>query len=193
MSIDLSSYHNLQSNLFVRIDVPDYEIMRFSDYHRAYTIDGESYGSLGSLMSITDTNTELRATPEEVTITISGIPVTRIQEILDTKLKGSSIKIYRVFFNATTGAFIDIDGNPANKFLGVISNFTLVDNPGTLFGDVGTITLTMTATSAVEILQRKLSGRRTNPTDQRALYPTDAAFDKVPNLANSNFNFGVPR
>lgn len=192
MTIDLTPYTSIQSNLFVRVDIHDYQVLRFSDYHRALTINTESYGALGQLLNITDTTTELRATAQEITITITGIPVSRVQEILAVKLKGSPVKIYRAFFDVVTGNLISVSGNPAEKFQGMVTNFSILDDAGSITGEAGTITLALIVTSAVEQLETKVTGRRTNPIDQRALYPTDAAFDRVPNLAGSNFNFGAP-
>jgi len=40
-------------------------------------------------------------------------------------------------------------------------------------------------------LSNKVSGRRTNPIDQKELYPTDPSMDRVVSLASSNFNFGA--
>jgi DNA repair exonuclease SbcCD nuclease subunit len=48
-------------------------------------------------------------------------------------------------------------------------------------------------TPVVELLNNKTSGRRTNPGDQKEWYPTDLSMDRVPGLANSNFNFGAPQ
>jgi hypothetical protein len=109
---------------------------------------------------------------------------------LNYKVKGSNIKIYRAFFNPDTGQLLGISGNPAQKFQGIISNFDISDDLES--GDqTGTITLTLTCTSVVELLNNKVTGRRTNPIDQKQFYPTDVSMDHVLALANSNFNFGA--
>jgi hypothetical protein len=191
MAIDLSSYSSIQTNLFVRIDIPGYEVLRFSDYHKAFTISGESYSALGQLVAVTNTTSNLRATPEELSVSISGIPSANITAILTTKIKGSNIRVYRTFFDPVTGVALDIAGNPAGKFNGIVSNFEIADDLD-IGGDTGTITLVLTCTSVVELLNNKVSGRRTNPIDQDQFYPNDKSFDRVPALAKSNFNFGAP-
>lgn len=190
MAIDLSSYNAIQTNLFVRLDVPGYQVLKFSDLPYPYTINSESYTALGQLLSITDTNFELRATPQEVTVAISGIPSANVTDILANKVKGSNIIIYRGFFNPKTGQLLSVAGNPAQKFQGVVSNFDITDEleMGSL---TGSVTLTLTCSSIVELLSNKVTGRRTNPIDMKQFYPTDVSFDKVPALANSNFNFGA--
>ena len=191
MALDLTSYRSLQTNLFVRLDIPGYQVLTFSDYHKDYTVSGTVYQGLGELLSVTNTTSNLRAAPEELTIGISGIPSGNITDILNNKVKGSSIRVYRGFFNSITGELLSVVGNPAGKFQGVVSNFDIVDDleQGS---DTGTITLTLTATSVVELLNNKIAGRRTNPIDQKQFYPTDVSMDRVPSLAKSNFNFGAP-
>lgn len=192
MALDLSSYDAIQTNLFVKLVIPGYSTLTFSDYHRSITIDSLAYTGLGQLLSITDTNSSLRASPQEVTIAISGIPAQNITDILNNKLVGSDVRITRGIFDVNTGALISIASNPIGKFVGVINNFDITDDleQG---ASTGTITITMTCTSVVEQLENKITGRRTNPIDQKALYPTDECFDRVPALTKSNYNFGADR
>lgn len=192
MTIDLSAYESIQTNLFVKVVIPGYDTLTFSDYHQDYTIDSVNYTGLGQLLGITDTATNLRATPQEITIAISGIPSDNISDILDNKVKGSEVEIYRGFFDVDTGALLSISGNPAGKFKGVVTNFEISEDIEE-FADEGTIQLSLICTSFIEILNNKVSGRRTNPTDQKALYATDVSMDRVPGLAKSNFNFGAPK
>ena len=191
MPVDLSSYRAVQSNMFVKLDIPGYAVLAFSDYYKAYTFGGTNYQALGQLVAITNTTSSLRASPEELTITISGIPAGRINEILSNKIKGSRIDVFRAFFDPTTGELLNIVGNPAGKFKGVISNFSINDDLAE-GGDTGTITIVLSATSVVELLNNKVTGRRTNPLDHKEFYPGDQSMDRVPALAKSNFNFGAP-
>jgi len=188
--LDLSAYTSIQTNLFVRLDIPGYQVLKFSDFSVPYTIDSESYTALGQLLSISDSSSELRATPQEVTVSIAGIPNTNVSTILNNPVKGSSIKIYRAFFNPSTGQLLSVSGNPAQKFQGIVGNYDITDelDMGSL---TGTVSLTLTCTNVVELLNNKVAGRRTNPIDQKSFYATDISFDRVFALANSNFNFGA--
>jgi hypothetical protein len=178
--------------MFVKLDIPDYDILTFSDYHKSYTLNGTTYQGLGQLLSISDTASSLRATGQELTISISGVPDGNIADVLTTPIKGSSLTILRAFFDSTTGALLSIAGNPVGKFNGVISNYTIADDLGE--GDrTGSLTITFVATNVVDLLNNKVTGRRTNPLDEKEFYPTDQSFDRVPSLAQSNFNFGAPQ
>lgn len=190
MTIDLTAYQSIQTNLFVKMTVPDYATMTFSDYNRALTVDGTNYTGLGRLLAISSSSSGLRASPGDLTITISGIPNSSIAEILDNKIKGSAIEVLRVVFDASTGQKLNITGNPAGRFRGIVANYSLEEDWDSNAG-TATNTIILTCASTVEILTNKVSGRRTNPTDQKALYPSDLSMDRVPVLAKSNFNFGA--
>lgn len=192
MTVDLSSYVSVQTNLFIRLDIPNYEVLTFSDYYKSLTINGTVYDGLGELVSVTNSTSSLRAAPEEITLTISGIPADRVSEILNNKIKGSTVEILRGFFNPVTGALLNITGNPAGKFRGVVSNFTINDDLSE-GSDTGTVTIVLTVASVIDILNNKVAGRRTNPLDQKQFYPTDLSMDRVPALAKANFNFGAPQ
>ena len=132
MTINLSSYNNIETGLFVRIACAKYRategdsftstVLRFSDINRPITIASESYTGLGRLLGITASQSELRVTTNDVTITLSGIPNSSLEEIMASRLKGSSVKIYRGIFNSTTGALLSITDNPIQRFSGYISN-----------------------------------------------------------------------
>ena len=191
MALDLSQYKSLQSNLFCRLDIPGYQVLTFSDYHIPYTLNGTTYQGLGTMLGITNTTNSLRAITEELTLTISGIPISNINDVVNTKIKGSKLDVYRAFFDPNTSVLLPISGNPAGKFHGIISNFSIADDleEGS---QTGTLSIVLVATSVVSQLNNKISGRRTNPIDELALYPNDHSFDRVPKLSKANLNFGAP-
>ena len=187
MSIDLSAYRSIQTNLFVKLDIPGYDVLYFSDYHKDYTFGGHTYDGLGQLVSISDTNDDLRAAPGELSLSIAGIPTTNVTDILNNPVKGSECEIYRGFFDVDTGERIPIAGNPAGKFRGIVSNYDISDELS-MGDDTGTISLLLTVTNIVALLQNKTNGRRTNAAD----FP-DGDMNRVLPLQKSNFNFGAPK
>jgi hypothetical protein len=189
--IDLSSYAAIQTNMFVRIDVPGLGVLRFSDYHRAYTINSESYTALGSIMTIGETVSELKLSSSEVNVVLSGIPTANMDAVLDYKVRGAPVSIFRVFFDPTTGVALDLPGNPAVKFKGIVNNFNLSEEYDSESRN-SSVTINFACTSEIGIIQNRVSGRRTNPDDQKALYPGDVSMDRVPSLVDANFNFGAP-
>lgn len=202
MTIDLTSYKSIQSNLFVRIEIDEYKVnpgdsytstvLRFSDLLHPFTLNSESYAGLGKLMSITETASELRVSGGELTITISGIPNTSIFEIVNSKIKGSPIQIYRGLFNSSTGAYLSsLAGNPVGRFTGFINNYSLNEDYD-VDSRTSSNTLVLTCASNIDVLNSKIAGRRTNPESQKSFYSTDLGMDRVTSLAQSEFNFGAP-
>lgn len=188
MSIDLSTYDSVQANLFVKLDIPDYDVLYFSDYHKNFTIGSDTYNGLGELLAVGDNTTDLRALPKEITIAISGVPESNITDILNNKIKGSAVTVKRAFFNAVTGEFLNITGNPVGKFQGYVNNFDITDDLP-MGASTGTISVVFTVTSVIELLNNKIAGRRTNPID----FPNEESMDRVVKISRSNFNFGAPQ
>ena len=187
-AVNTASSQALTTALFCRIDVPDYAVIRVSDYIYTQTIDGETYDPLGRLLSISAGTNDLRAPPAELTVTLSGIPNASIAEFVDNRIGGSEIQVWRKLYNAATG--VDI-GTPIGRFQGLVNNFAIEEDYD-IAGSNSTVTILITATSEMEILGNKVSGRRTNPIDQKALFATDQCFDRVQRLTASNLNWGAP-
>jgi len=199
--MNLTQYKAIQSNLFVRIQVDYYketaesepiqEVLRFSDNIQPYTLDGEEYLGLGKLVGITSTNSELRASSGDLTITISGIPNSSIYEIVNSKIKGCPVRITRVLFNPATGLPLNIAGNPLARYRGFVNNYSLQED-----WDQNTRTssntIVLVCASSIDVLSNKVGGRKTNPYSMKRFYPNDLSFDRVPTLENTTFNFGAP-
>ena len=198
MSVDLTAYQTVRTSLFVRMAIDEYrttsggayssQILRFSDHSSSFTIDGESYVPLGDLLSISTTTSELRSTGNTVTITLSGIPTNSLSEIIYSKIKGSTVKIYRAYFNYL-GSQIS---TTQQRFFGSVNNYNL-DETYDVLARTASNTIQIECLSNVQILQSKTSGRKTNPESMKKYYPSDTSFDRVPSLIASQFDFGGKR
>jgi hypothetical protein len=202
MTLALSTYKALQSNIFVRVETDYYkatssatpanQVWRFSDLRTSYTINGESYVGIGNLMGITTSSSELQVTGGELTISISGIPDSAIAELTNSRVKGSSVRIYRVLFDAVTGAKIDIEGNPMGRYRGYVNNYSISEDYD-IIARTSSNTISLICTSSIDLLGQKTGGRKTNPESQKKFYPTDLSMDRVPTLENATFDFGAPK
>lgn len=188
--IDLSSYRAIETAVFIKWAIPNFETAYISDYNLPVTFGGNTYTNIGKLMSITNTTAELKASPSEISIGLSGIPANSISTILNQEIKGSSIEVYRGLFNPTTHVLLNIspETNPLLKFKGIVTNYDVTDS-FEFSTNTFLTTITLTCNSQVEVLSKKISGRRTNKTD----FPTEASMNRVQALANSNYNFGAPK
>jgi hypothetical protein len=204
MSINLSTYNNIETALLVRIDVQNYrtnpgtassQVLKFSDYYVDITYTGadstaDTYTGLGKLVNVSASTNELRSSGDSITVTLSGIPTSSIQEIIYSDIKDCDIKIYRAIVDKTSGEILPISGNPTGRFFGRINNYSLEEEYDAV-SRTSTNTISLICSSYIELMQNKLSGRRTNPLDHKRLYPTDISMDRVPNLSGANINFGA--
>lgn len=202
MSINLTAYKKIKTCFLVRLQIDQYrtdpngnyssQILRFCDDQGSITVneDGQNvtYTGLGRLVNITSSRSELKANESQVSITLSGVPSTSIAEILNSKIKGSKVNVYRALYDQSN-QILQIDNNPVGRFFGIVTNFNL-DETYDIEKKSSTNTITLTCSSWIDMLKYKVTGRRTNPFDQQNLYPGDTSMDRVPNLTGSNYNFG---
>lgn len=200
MTIDLSTYNEISCALLVRIDVPYYKdtptatpiykTLLFSDYNSAITHEGLTYIGLGNFVAITGTSSELKNSSSGITITITGIPDTSIAEIVNSRMKGSTVQVYRMVMDKN-GLPLSVAGNPAGRFFGLVSNYTLDENWDNATR-TSSNTIGLICSSKIEILENKVAGRKTNPKSWRKNDGNDPSMDRVPSLIGANFNFGAP-
>lgn len=202
MSINLSNYRSIGTALLVDIEVSYYKSspiatpiatnLRFSDYQHPLVYNGDTYLGLGKLVGISPSTSELKNSNSSVTVTISGIPNSSIAEIVNSRIKGSPIDIYRYVFDAETLQILNIPGNPAGRFFGIVNNYSL-DEQYDIESRTATNTITLICSSIVEVLDNKIAGRKTSPASHKSFFGGDKSMDRVPNLVGANFNFGAPQ
>ena len=202
MSPNLTSYKSLQSNLFIKIECPYYKAtpnatpsafnFLFSDRLGTYILasTGETYVGLGSLLGVTSSSSELRSSSDELTLTISGVPNSSISEIINSRIKGSKVTVRRVVFDASTGIIISESNNPMIRFVGFVNNLA-IDEEYDVETRSSSNTVVLSCSSVVDILDRKVAGRKTNDSSMKKFYPTDLSMSRVTTLESSYFNFGA--
>lgn len=191
MTLDLRPYSTIMTGLFVEVTTSTGYI-RFSDYNTDLTIGGELYQGLGRFVAITTTTSELQSSSGEITITMTGIPDSNLANVFNGDIRGSLVKVYRCFFDPTTGQPLNIPDNPIGRFIGIINNFSLNEEYD-IDTRLSSNTILMICSSLVQVLENKVNGRKTNPSSFRFYFPDDASMDRVPSLVNANFDFGIPK
>ena len=165
-----------------------------SNAYAPITYQGNTYTQLGHFMNMSEMQGDLKITNNQISITLSGIPPddgspNYMNIVLNSNLKGSAIKIYRAFFDVSTGYY-----NPTAVYLrysGYISNYSLNENwdqDNKLVSNA----IGIQCSSIHAIMEKKYSGRRTNDGDQKFWFTGDTGMYKVKSLADSQFDFGKP-
>jgi len=167
---------------------------------RPITWNGNTYAALGHFIGMNELQDDLRATNNSIQISLSGIPKdpgeaglpgynSFVDLILQTDIKGSRVQIYRAFFDPVTHEFLN--AQTSLRFSGYISNYTLTDSIDAE-AHIDTNTLVIQCSSINAILEKTITGRRTNSADQKNLYPTDTGMDRVVAISRTSFDFGKP-
>jgi hypothetical protein len=201
MSITIPALQNTRvvHGLLIKIGVngTDYFI---ANTYNPLTWNGDTYLALGHFLGINDIQNDIKITNAQIALSLSGIPKdpselglgaysSFVDFILSEKIKGSSVKIYRAFFDPDNRELYN--DQVSLRFSGYISNFTVTDNP-----DISTrtdsYTVVVNCSSIHAVLERRVAGRRTNSTDQKFFYPSDTGMDEVVTISITSFDFGKP-
>ncbi len=103
---DLSSYTSIGTVTLVKLTIPSYATLAYTDYGRQLTVNSVVYDSLGSLLGVTPYKTELRATKYEVAVSITGLLASNVTAAQNVNIKGSEIEIRKAYYNTATNQFV---------------------------------------------------------------------------------------
>jgi hypothetical protein len=78
------------------------------------------------------------------------------------------------------------------RFIGFVNNMALDEEYDTE-NRISSNTVVLSCSSVVDVMQNKISGRRTNPASMKRFYSSDISMDRVPTLINSYFDFGAKK
>ena len=176
---------------FVQITTPS-EIVTLTNSVSTITVNGITFTGMGSYMGIGDIQQDIKATSTDMKIMITGINPDNIAFVLSSNLKGSTVKIWRGFLDSDNQ--IQTIGGVQQFFLrysGIINNIS-IDEKFNLQVRDRIATCVMACASFREVLNNRVAGIKTNPSNWRFLYPTDTSMDRVPIIASTYFDFGQP-
>lgn len=156
----------------------------FSSAYNFETIDGTVYTPLGGLLAIGVQNRDLRVTSADTSISLSGIDGNNIYIVLDTKIRGSMLEIFRGFYDNNY-----VLSNVALRFTGIVTSYQITEDRQ---DDQDNFIVTLNASSYKTVLENRVAGRKTNPESWKIWAPTDVSMDQVYSLADQQFDFGKP-
>jgi hypothetical protein len=132
----------------------------------------------------------MKASSVDIKISLSGLDINVVSLILSSPVKGSTVKIWRGFLDANNQ--IETIGGVQQffqRYQGIINNVAINEN----FDDQKrerTVVCIVSCASMRLVLDSRLAGIKTNPSNWRFLYPNDTSMDRVPVIASTYFNFG---
>jgi hypothetical protein len=178
---------SIQQCLLVDIELSTTTTYYLSNNFQKISYLGNDYTELGYFLQMSELQDDIQPTNNQVQIALAGVPADVVPNFpsiaLNSKIKGSKIRIYRAFFN--NGALVDA----YLRFSGYVSNYSLSE---TWEDDtrLTSFTISLQCSNLLALIERQYAGRRTNEKDQKLWYSGDTGMDRVKILADSSFDFG---
>lgn len=187
MSVSIPEVANTSVRSCILIDITvDTETYYISTSFNTITYNGNIYGGMGSFLSVSSMNEDLKSNNGDISIGLSGIAQAVIYSVLEATIKGGEVIIYRAFFDDDLTV-----SNVYQRFKGVITNYAITEDFNPIKGEL-TNTVALTCSSINSILDNRITGQRTNASDRELFYPGDTSFNRIVDLHNVSFDFGRP-
>jgi|TARA_R110001606_G_scaffold95591_1_gene211492 hypothetical protein len=176
---------NIKHCLLVQLDI-DGTTYFITNAYKAIVWDYRTYTECGAFLQIGQFSEDIKTTNGDISLTLSGIPsnIDYIQAILGANIKGGTCSVSRAFFNSNYEV-----QSAYQRFKGIITNFSISEDENILDSKI-TNSVSISVASINTILENRIAGQRTNPSDRKQFFPTDETFNRVPELHNVNFDFG---
>lgn len=156
----------------------------FSSSYKSETIDGSVYTPLGGLLAVGTQQRDLRVTSSDTSISLSGLSSDNIYIVLGTQIKGSTIEIWRGFYNDNYNLV-----NTVRRYTGVITSYSIHEE---IAEETDNFTISINCSAYKTVLENRLAGRKTNTNSWKQYNSTDVSMDRVQALDNTYFDFGKP-
>ena len=177
---------------FVRLTVGTaLTVYTFSNAPAPITIDGITFSNLGALLNVGDVQRDIKATSDDMTISLTGIDPTNVGIILGAEIKGSLVEIWRGFFDSNNQIITTPTQQFFKRYQGIINSVSISEDFDTQ-NRIRVATCSISCSSMRQVLENRMSGVKTNKTMWQYLYPADVSMSRVAEISNSYFDFGSP-
>jgi hypothetical protein len=166
-------------------------IYTFCNAAAPVTVNGTTYSNLGSLLSVGDVQRDIKATSDDMTISLTGIDPTNISLVLSSNIKGSIIEMWRGFLDSNNQIITTPTTQFFKRYQGIINNISITEN----FDQQARMriaTCTLACSSMRRILENRISGIKTNVNSWQIFYPNDISMSRVAVIQSTYFDFGAP-
>jgi hypothetical protein len=155
------------------------------------TVDGVTYSALGALLGISDVQRDIKATSDDLTISLTGIDTNNVGLILSNDIKGSVVEVYRGFLDSNNQIITSPTQQFFKRYQGIVNNVAITET----FNEQARMRVATCSVSCASfrlILENRMSGIKTNPVSWKQFYLNDTSMDRTPIIQNQYFDFGSP-
>ncbi len=160
----------------LRLDAADGGTIWVTDSYRSIIWGGNTYTALGHMLGFSGLAESAELRVADISVTLSGVDQTMIAIVLDAEYIDRRFLIYQFFLNTSDAVIAD----PVLIHDGRIAEAAVQED-----GEGGASSVTLKSRDSFADFER-LNGRHTNALEQRYLFPNDASFDTLSQLAGQN-------
>lgn len=153
------------------------------------TVGGIMFTNLGSLLLVGEVQRDIKSTSFDMSISLVGIDPNNVALILSSDIKGSTVEVWRGFFDSNNQIITTPTTQFFKRWTGIINNVAITEE----WNDQArtrVATCTVTCSSMRKVLETRIAGLKTNQTSWQFYYPSDASMNRVAQIANTYFDFG---
>jgi hypothetical protein len=191
-TISALSSPNIRWAEFVRLTVgksPTTTTYTFCNSAAPITVGGITFTNLGSLLSISNIQQDLKSTSADLAISLTGINPENVGLILSSDIKGSLVEVWRGFMDADNQIITTPTTQFFKRYQGIIANVSITEN-WDQDNRSRTATCMVSCSSMRRVLENLIGGVKTNQTAWQVLYPNDTSMNRVSAISNTYFDFG---
>ena len=155
------------------------------------TVDSMTFSNLGSLLSISAIDRNIKASSADLAISLTGVDGANVAVVLAANIKGSNIDVWRGFLDSNNQIITTPTQQFFKRYSGIVSNCSITED----FNDqlrTRIATVGITCASFRTILENRIQGIKTTPKAWNFTYPSDTSMNRVPVIAATYFDFGKP-
>lgn len=184
---------NIRHAEFVRLQIgnPVTSTYSFCNAAAPITVSGITFSNLGMLLSLGDIPQDIKATSDDITISLTGIDPANIALILSSNIKGSTVEIWRGFLDSNNQIITSPSTQFFKRYTGIINSVGISESFETE-ARIRVATCTIACTSMRKVLENRIAGLRTNQKSWQFFYPGDTSMNRVASISNQYFDFGAP-
>lgn len=175
---------------FIKLTLPDVSYY-FCNAAGPITVNGMTFTGLGDLLMLGDIQRDIKATSDDLAISLTGIDGNNVHMLLDEPIKGSKVEVWRGFLDSNNQIITTPTQQFFKRYQGIVNNMSITED----FNDqlrTRIATCSISCASFRTVLENRISGIKTNPVSWRQFYPFDSSMDRVPSVMAQYFDFGAP-
>jgi hypothetical protein len=185
---------SIQHSEFVRLTVgkPGFQtIYTFCNAAAPITVGGITFNNLGALLNVGDVQRDMKATSDDMTISLTGIDSENIALILSSDIKGSLVEVWRGFFDSNNQIITTPTTQFFKRYQGIINNVSITEDFNIELRQ-RIATCFISCSSMRRILENRISGVKTNQNSWQFIYGADTSMNRVAEISSTYFDFGKP-